>query len=89
MVHEVGAQETITYGRNDRFQGGPVGGGHFWIDDEGRSVAKLGGPHEWRPHPMIDVREGDTFSVGGQVWRVTDIVAADTSGAYLNATRVS
>lgn len=89
VVHEVGAQEKITYGRNDRFHGGPVGGGHFWVDDGGLSVAKIGGPKEWRPRPMIDVREGDTFSVGGQVWRVTEIGEADTPDAYLLATRVS
>ena len=89
MVHEVGAQEKVTYGRNDRFHGGPVGGGWFWIDEGGLPVAKIGGPKDWRPDPMIDVREGDTFSVGGQVLRVNDIVDADSSGAYLLATRVT
>jgi len=88
VSHEVGAQEKISYGRNDRFLGGPVGGGAFWVDDGGVSVAKIGGPKEWRRTPMIDVRVGDTFSVGGQVWRVTDIVDADSPSAYLLATRV-
>lgn len=89
VAHEIGAQEKISYGRNDRFAGGPVGGGSFWIDDEGRPVAKIGGPKEWRPTPMIDVRVGDVFSVGGQVWRVGEIVDADSPSAYLLATRIS
>ncbi|CAL9552052.1 hypothetical protein SUDANB121_04475 [Nocardiopsis dassonvillei] len=89
VVHEIGAQEKISYGRNDRFLGGPVGGGQFWIDEEGRAVAKIGGPKEWRPTPMIDVRVGDVFSVGGQVWKVTDIVDAEAPSAYLLATRIS
>jgi hypothetical protein len=89
VVHEVGAQEKISYGRNDRFAGGPVGGGSFWIGDDGQPVAKIGGPREWRPTPMIDVRVGDVFSVGGQAWRVTDIVDADSPSAYLLATRIS
>lgn len=89
VVHEIGAQEKISYGRNDRFLGGPVGGGQFWTDEDGRAVAKIGGPKEWRPTPMIDVRVGDVFSVGGQVWKVTDIVEPDSPSAYLLATRIS
>lgn len=89
VVHEVGAQEKISYGRNDRFTGGPVGGGQFWVGDDGRPAAKIGGPSEWRPTPMIDVHVGDVFSVGGQVWKVTDIIAADSPSAYLLATRIS
>ncbi|MER6626475.1 DUF6406 domain-containing protein [Streptomyces sp. NPDC000931] len=49
----------------------------------------MGGPKEWRPTPMIDVRVNDVFSVGGQAWRVTEIVDADSPGAYLLATRIS
>ncbi|GLU46463.1 DUF6406 domain-containing protein [Nocardiopsis ansamitocini] len=86
MAHEVGAQEKITYGRNDRFTGGPVGGGRFWIDEDGRATARLGGPGEWRG--MIQVCTGETFTVGGQLWRVEDIVDADNPGAYLVVTRV-
>lgn len=89
VVHEIGAQEKISYGRNDRFAGGPVGGGSFWTDDDGMPVAKIGGPKDWRPTPMVDVRVGDVFSVGGQAWRVTEIVDADSPGAYLLATRIS
>ncbi|PWV50205.1 hypothetical protein BDW27_108243 [Nocardiopsis sp. L17-MgMaSL7] len=89
VVHEIGAQEKISYGRNDRFAGGPVGGGSFWTDDDGQPVAKIGGPKEWRPTPMIDVRVNDVFSVGGQAWRVTEIVDADSPSAYLLATRIS
>lgn len=74
MSHEVGAEEKITYGRNDRFDGGPVGGGRFWTDDDGRPVARLGGPQEWRPDVMREFRAGDTFTVGGQTWRVVEIV---------------
>ncbi|UOE19857.1 hypothetical protein NI17_000900 [Thermobifida halotolerans] len=86
MAHEVGAQEKITYGRNDRFVGGPVGGGGFWVDDEGEPVARLGGPTEWRG--LLEVRTGETFTVGDQVWRVDDIVAPETPDAYLVATRI-
>ncbi|WP_046467972.1 DUF6406 domain-containing protein [Allosalinactinospora lopnorensis] len=89
MAHEVGAQEKITYGRNDRFKGGPVGGGRFWVDGEGRPTAKIGGPREWQPPNMIDVHVGDTFTVGGQTWKITDIVDPDSPDAYLLATRVS
>ncbi|MFC4564690.1 DUF6406 domain-containing protein [Nocardiopsis mangrovi] len=89
MAHEVGAQEKITYGRNDRFAGGPVGGGRFWVDEQGRPVAKIGGPGEWRRTGMIDVRVGDTFTVAGQTWKVTDIIDPDAPEAYLLTTRVS
>ncbi|QBI55594.1 DUF6406 domain-containing protein [Streptomonospora litoralis] len=89
MDHEIGAEERITYGRNDRFPGGPVGGGRFWLDEDGSPAAKLGGPEEWRDEGMIDVRTGDTFTVGGQTWRITDIVDADSDDAYLMAVRVS
>ncbi|GAA3764935.1 hypothetical protein HDA32_001241 [Spinactinospora alkalitolerans] len=88
MAHELGAQEKITYGRNDRFEGGPVGGGRFWLDEQGRPVAKIGGPPDWQPEVMIDVRIGDTFAVGGQTWRITDIVDAESPKAYLLAVRV-
>lgn len=86
MTHDIGAQEKITYGRNDRFEGGPVGGGRFWTDREGRPVAKLGGPNEWSG--MLEVRVGETFTVGGRVWRVDNIVDPEQPGAYLVATRV-
>ncbi|GAA3964456.1 hypothetical protein FOF52_00345 [Thermobifida alba] len=86
MAHEVGAQEKITYGRNDRFAGGPVGGGGFWVDGEGRPAARLGGPTEWQG--LLEVRVGETFTVGEQVWRVDDIVAPETPDAYLVATRI-
>ena len=89
VEHEIGAEEKITYGRNDRFPGGPVGGGRFWLDDDGAPAAKLGGPEEWRDDGMNDVRAGDTFTVGGQTWRITDIVDADSEDAYLMAVRVS
>lgn len=88
MEHEIGAEERITYGRNDRFTGGPVGGGRFWLDENGSPAAKIGGPEEWNGRGMIDVRAGDTFSVGGQTWRITDIVDADSDEAYLKAVRV-
>ncbi|TQN32459.1 hypothetical protein FHX37_2419 [Haloactinospora alba] len=88
MAHEIGAQETVGYGRNDRFEGGPVGGGRFWTDDSGNPVAKIGGPSEWRLNTMIDVRVGDTFTVSQQVWKITDIVDADSPGAYLVAVRI-
>lgn len=86
MAHDVGAQEKITYGRNDRFAGGPVGGGGFWLDDRGEPAARLGGPREWPG--LLKVRIGETFTVGGQLWRVDDIVDAETPDAYLVATRV-
>jgi hypothetical protein len=86
VPHEVGAQEKITYGRNDRFAGGPVGGGAFWIDDEGRPVAKLGGPAQWGG--LLEVRVGETFTVDDQVWRVDEIVNPETPDAYLLATRI-
>ncbi|MBB5999687.1 DUF6406 domain-containing protein [Streptomonospora salina] len=89
MEHEIGAEERITYGRNDRFVGGPVGGGRFWLENDGTPAAKLGGPDEWADRGMIDVRRGDTFTVGGQTWRVADIVAAGSDDAYLTAVRVS
>ena len=89
VVHEIGADETITYGRNDRFYGGPVGGGRFWLEEDGRPAAKLGGPEEWRSHGMIDVHTGDTFTVCGQTWKITEIVDADSVDAYLKAVRVS
>lgn len=87
MAHEVGAQEKITYGRNDRFAGGPVGGGAFWIDDEGRPAAKLGGPIQWGG--LLEVHIGETFTVDNQIWRVDDIVNPETPDAYLLATRIS
>ncbi|TDQ52153.1 DUF6406 domain-containing protein [Actinorugispora endophytica] len=86
MAHEVGAQEQITYGRNDRFDGGPVGGGGFWVDDEGRPVARLGGPQEWPG--LLEVRVGETFTVGGQLWRIDDIVNPEAPSAYLVTTRI-
>ncbi|WP_017592482.1 DUF6406 domain-containing protein [Nocardiopsis potens] len=89
MAHEVGAEEKVTYGRNDRFDGGPVGGGRFWVDEEGRPTARIGGPQEWHPTGMLDVRVGDTFSVGGQTWKITDIREAETSDAYLLCVRIS
>ncbi|WP_460863770.1 DUF6406 domain-containing protein [Nocardiopsis coralliicola] len=89
MSHEVGAQEKITYGRNDHFAGGPVGGGGFWVDDQGRAAARIGGPREWTPSGMLEVRVGDTFTVGGQTWKITDITDADSPDAYLLCTRVS
>ncbi|GAB3204763.1 DUF6406 domain-containing protein [Marinactinospora thermotolerans] len=88
MAHEVGAQEKITYGRNDRFEGGPVGGGRFWVDEQGRPTARIGGPPDWWPNRMIDVRVGDTFTVGGQTWRITDIADPESPQAYLLTTRV-
>jgi len=89
VAHEVGAQEKITYGRNDRFDGGPVGGGRFWVDEDGRPAARIGGPLEWRPLGMVDVHVGDTFSVGGQTWKITEISKAETPDAYLLCVRVS
>lgn len=89
MIHEVGAQEKITYGRNDRFEGGPVGGGRFWRDEDGRPTAKIGGPEEWSPSGMLVVRAGDIFTVGGQTWKVTEIGEEETSKAYLLCVRVS
>lgn len=89
VTHEVGAQERITYGRNDRFEGGPVGGGRFWLDERGRPMAKIGGPAEWNRSGMLDVSVGDTFTVGGQTWKITDIADVESDDAYLIVTRVS
>ncbi|PSK89129.1 hypothetical protein CLV63_1272 [Murinocardiopsis flavida] len=89
MSHEVGAEEKITYGRNDRFEGGPVGGGRFWIDDDGRPAAQLGGPREWRFDSPREFRAGDSFTVGGQTWEVVEIVDAESTSAYLRARRTA
>jgi uncharacterized protein DUF6406 len=82
-------QVIVRQGRLAHIDSGAIGGGGCFVDDHGRATVTLAVIPQGTDGEDLDLRQGDTFRLGAEVWEVTEIHQPGTSVWAATVTYVS
>jgi hypothetical protein len=82
-------QVVVRQGKLAQVDSGAIGGGGCFIDDHGRATVTLAVIPLGTDGEDLDLRQGDTFHLGDEIWEVTMIHRPGTSIWAATVTRSS